>query len=312
MLKRGCMLSSMPDLANYPPNLLPLPLRVSDFIERVEREGFHIHTTNDSRAPDGARYTLVVDWAGEYVGYMKHDMWADDGPLLGYHFNPGRKGGGNACPAGFDKAAFAREHGISPDSLQIFPNGGREYLRVCDAAAALRLLRDSAAEIDVFNSDSLPAEDSEQDKVQQDIAEVQDRDDIPATSKKRLVDARLGQGQYRKDLERVFGGCCAVTGLQLRQALRASHVLAWGDSTDKQRLDPDNGLLLTANLDALFDRHLITFDAKGRLRVSHRVKQADRQLLRELADLRRVPTVQQWVYLKQHNDAFDAAEGMAR
>lgn len=303
---------SMPDLTNYPANLLPLPPRISEFIELIEREGFHVHTTNDSRAPDGARYTLVIDWAGEYVGYMKHDIWIDDGPIVGYHFGPGRRNGGNACPADFDKGEFARMHGISPDSLYVFPNGGREYLRVWHAEAALRLLRASAAEIDALKPDSEPEEESEQDKLQQDIDEVRNRKDIPATSKKRLVDARLGQGRYRKDLEHVFGGRCAVTGLQLRQALRASHVLAWSRSTDKQRLDPDNGLLLTANLDALFDRHLVTFDVNGRLRVSHRVKQTDRQLLIDLADLRRAPTEQQWVYLKQHNDAFDTAERFAQ
>lgn len=313
MPKRGCMLrDSMPDLTNYPANLLPLPPRISEFIELIEREGFHVHTTNDSRAPDGARYTLVIDWAGEYVGYMKHDIWIDDGPIVGYHFGPGRRNGGNACPADFDKGEFARMHGISPDSLYVFPNGGREYLRVWHAEAALRLLRASAAEIDALKPDSEPEEESEQDKLQQDIDEVRNRKDIPATSKKRLVDARLGQGRYRKDLEHVFGGRCAVTGLQLRQALRASHVLAWSRSTDKQRLDPDNGLLLTANLDALFDRHLVTFDVNGRLRVSHRVKQTDRQLLIDLADLRRAPTEQQWVYLKQHNDAFDTAERFAQ
>lgn len=89
------------------------------------------------------------------------------------------------------------------------------------------------------------------------------------TTRQRLIDARLGQGRYRRDLERVWESRCAVTGCDVREVLRASHIKPWRDSTDAERLDPKNGLLLMAQLDALFDRGLISFDSSGNMLVAN-------------------------------------------
>lgn len=89
---------------------------------------------------------------------------------------------------------------------------------------------------------------------------------VSATTRQQLVEARLGQGKFRKDMMRIWGGRCAVTGCGIGQTLVASHAIAWRDSTDpKVRLDPYNGLLLTASVDRLFDQGLISFAADGRL-----------------------------------------------
>ena len=50
--------------------------------------------------------------------------------------------------------------------------------------------------------------------------------------------------------------------------LRASHCKPWRDSTDSERLDGENGLLLTPTIDHLVDRGFISFEADGRLLVS--------------------------------------------
>lgn len=140
----------------------------------------------------------------------------------------------------------------------------------------------------------------------QDLAAIQANKDLSPTTRQQLTDARLGQGSYRRNLESIFQGCCAVTGLKRRQVLRASHILAWKDSVDSQRLDPNNGLLLSANLDALFDQHLITFDQAGRLRISSSISSTELPLLGPLHNLRSEPTPEQWEYLRLHNAAFDA------
>ena len=88
------------------------------------------------------------------------------------------------------------------------------------------------------------------------------------TTRQRLIDARLKHGRYRRDLERVWESRCAVTGCDVREVLRASHIKPWRDSTDVERLDPKNGLLLMAQLDALFDRGLISFDSTGDMLVA--------------------------------------------
>lgn len=99
---------------------------------------------------------------------------------------------------------------------------------------------------------------------EEDIIEIERKvQDI--TTRKRLVDARVGQGRFRQDLERHWSNACAVTGVTVRQMLRASHIKPWRGSENGERLDPHNGLLLTANLDCLFDKGLISFADNGRL-----------------------------------------------
>ena len=142
----------------------------------------------------------------------------------------------------------------------------------------------------------------------QDLTAIQGNADLSPTSRQQLVDARLGQGQYRQELEKIFQGRCAVTGLGVRQLLRASHILAWKDASDAQRVDPNNGLLLSANLDALFDQHLITFDRRGRLRISRSIASTDLPLMGPMQDLSSKPTPKQWNYLRLHNDVFDGLD----
>ncbi|KIG10928.1 HNH endonuclease [Caballeronia concitans] len=88
------------------------------------------------------------------------------------------------------------------------------------------------------------------------------------TTREALVKARLGQGRYRRELLARWAYRCAVTGCEVPQVLRASHVKPWRHCSDSERLDPDNGLPLVATLDALFDAGLITFDTSGRMEIS--------------------------------------------
>jgi hypothetical protein len=53
----------------------------------------------------------------------------------------------------------------------------------------------------------------------------------------------------------------------------------WNCSADAERLDPFNGLPLTATLDALFDAGLITFDEDGQMRTSPHLSATDGPLL---------------------------------
>jgi hypothetical protein len=93
------------------------------------------------------------------------------------------------------------------------------------------------------------------------------------TQKQALQLARLGQGDFRRELISYWNGC-AVTNCTRLEALRASHIKPWSEATNRQRLDPFNGLLLIGTLDALFDTGLITFSNTGQLlrspRLSHR------------------------------------------
>ena len=105
-------------------------------------------------------------------------------------------------------------------------------------------------------------------------------DGISQTETVRAVRQRVGQDIYRKGLMQYWGSACAITGIALPEVLRASHARPWAEcDTDAQRLDVFNGFLLNANLDALFDRGLISFDAVGKMLLSSKISEVQLQLL---------------------------------
>lgn len=103
---------------------------------------------------------------------------------------------------------------------------------------------------------------------------------IIGTEREALVKQRIGQDTYREAQKKYWGGCCAVTGCAVDTVLRASHAKPWAQcSSDAERLDVYNGFLLTANLDALFDKGLISFTDKGEILISPSISHEQRDLL---------------------------------
>ncbi len=89
---------------------------------------------------------------------------------------------------------------------------------------------------------------------------------IANTDVERIVRQRIGQDIYRESLMDYWGGACAVTGIKIPELLRASHAIPWTEcQSDADRLNVFNGFLLAAHLDALFDRHLVSFENTGQI-----------------------------------------------
>ncbi len=89
-------------------------------------------------------------------------------------------------------------------------------------------------------------------------------ENIPETDKEQLIKARLGQGIFRHNLENIEKRC-RVTGITDKRLLIASHIKPWRESSNKERLDGNNGLLLSPHVDRLFDRGWISFSDDGRI-----------------------------------------------
>ncbi|MFO0691756.1 MAG: HNH endonuclease [Myxococcota bacterium] len=98
-------------------------------------------------------------------------------------------------------------------------------------------------------------------------AEIEKDPVIPETEREALVLARRGQGRFREGVQR-FEHYCRVTRVDRSEHLRASHCKPWRDSSNEERLDPENGLLLTPSIDHLFDRGYISFKSDGDLIIS--------------------------------------------
>lgn len=100
-----------------------------------------------------------------------------------------------------------------------------------------------------------------------DIKSIQKDKTLSITEKKRLSSARIGQGEFRRRVQNIWGSCL-VTGCGVQVLLRASHIKPWKNSSNVERLDGFNGLLLAPQVDAAFDRGLITFDKNGSILLS--------------------------------------------
>ena len=91
------------------------------------------------------------------------------------------------------------------------------------------------------------------------VADIENDGDLSPTEKAQLLKSRIGQGLFRERLMTYWENACAVSGCTRREVLRASHIQAWKDSNNKDRLACDNGFVLNAKLDALLGKDLITF-----------------------------------------------------
>ncbi|MDR5736592.1 MULTISPECIES: HNH endonuclease signature motif containing protein [unclassified Caballeronia] len=98
-------------------------------------------------------------------------------------------------------------------------------------------------------------------------AAIKGRTDIGATTKEQLVKSRRGQGIFKANV-RLNEKACRVTGVTDPRHLRASHIKPWKDSTDEEKLNGCNGLLLAPHVDHLLDKGLISFSNAGDLLVS--------------------------------------------
>ena len=90
------------------------------------------------------------------------------------------------------------------------------------------------------------------DVLTEDVNDIQESN-RSSTTRKAPVKARKGQGVFRTQVLQRWGNACAVTGSVILDAIRASHIKPWRQSTDAERLDPANGLPLIASLDVSFD-----------------------------------------------------------
>ncbi|MGC3834414.1 HNH endonuclease [Moritella viscosa] len=95
--------------------------------------------------------------------------------------------------------------------------------------------------------------DEELDKKENVVLQQLEQDtSLTETEKEQLVKARRGQGKYRRNLEKIES-CCRVTGLANKQFLVASHSKPWRVSSNFEKLDGNNGFLLSPHIDRLFD-----------------------------------------------------------
>ena len=135
----------------------------------------------------------------------------------------------------------------------------------------------------------------------QEIKKIKESTKVAATDKEAIIRARVGQGSFRKSLIDYWGKC-SVSGCRMNELLIASHIKPWRFSSNSERIDPYNGLLLLPNYDKLFDKGYISVDLNGRIIISRYLPDENISLLK----LKGIPPINlehhHVKYLKYHHE----------
>lgn len=132
---------------------------------------------------------------------------------------------------------------------------------------------------------------------------IRENVNISTTERESIVKARIGQGKFREQLLAKYG-TCIISGIDISKVLVASHIKPWAVSTNEERVSVNNGLLLSATYDRLFDSGLITFANEGKLIISRFVSEENRNKLQinngQIYKLQ--SNMQMKAFLEYHND----------
>ncbi|MBI9056773.1 MAG: HNH endonuclease [Labilibaculum sp.] len=103
-------------------------------------------------------------------------------------------------------------------------------------------------------------------------AQLPELGNLVGETRSTYVKTRVNQNFFRQVILANYHSKCAVTGIDLPQLLIASHILPWAENKE-ERLNPANGICLSALYDKAFDKHLISFDEDYRMILSTNLKE---------------------------------------
>lgn len=98
---------------------------------------------------------------------------------------------------------------------------------------------------------------------------------LKGKTKIRAVKTRVNQCVFREMVLANYSSKCAITNIDIPDLLFASHILPWSKSAD-ERLNPENGICLSALYDRAFDKGYITFDKNHKVLISSSLKKKDK------------------------------------
>lgn len=98
-----------------------------------------------------------------------------------------------------------------------------------------------------------------------------DLDLLVGEDRESYVKTRVNQKFFRDMVLSNYQSTCAITGINIPTFLIASHIIPWA-SNKAERLNPENGLCLSALYDKAFDRGLLTIDSEYKIVLSQTIK----------------------------------------
>ena len=98
---------------------------------------------------------------------------------------------------------------------------------------------------------------------------------LEGKEREAIVKVRVNQTAFRDGLLKKYRTCC-LCGISNPDLLVASHIKPWRACGPEEKLDINNGLLLCANHDKLFDGGYISFSDEGNIIISSSLSDNDR------------------------------------
>jgi hypothetical protein len=86
-----------------------------------------------------------------------------------------------------------------------------------------------------------------------------------------VVQVRVNQARFRKAVLSSYNSTCCISGLRQEKLVIASHIVPWAEDA-QNRLNPQNGLCLSALHDRAYDQGLITVLPDFTVRISANLK----------------------------------------
>lgn len=136
--------------------------------------------------------------------------------------------------------------------------------------------------------------------IESDVEAILSQESVTDTQKATLLKTRIGQGSFRQKLISIWGGC-ALTGYKDISMLVASHIKPWRASSNIERLDVFNGLLLLPTLDKAFDSGLISFSQTGNIIISVLLQEPENLGITESMSVKLKPEHQ--AYMEFHRNS---------
>ena len=107
------------------------------------------------------------------------------------------------------------------------------------------------------------------------------RDDYTGQTRQGMAQQRINQRFFRRAILSAYNQRCCVSGVSDTRLLVASHIVAWRDN-QANRLNPGNGLCLSAMHDRAFDQHLFSLDDDYQIILSRRLQQTQDTFLQDI------------------------------
>lgn len=95
--------------------------------------------------------------------------------------------------------------------------------------------------------------------------------DLKGETKLREVKTRVNQNVFRQIVVANYSGKCAITGIDIPELLFASHIIPWAKN-EEERLNPENGICLSALYDKAYDKGFIAVNDRFEVLISSDLK----------------------------------------